>query len=56
MVSMLQDAFDLDIAIRTVFEFTTIRQLAEVVEDLIRAELAELTDAELDSLAEEYHA
>ncbi|MDH6576349.1 non-ribosomal peptide synthetase [Kitasatospora sp. MAP5-34] len=56
MVSMVQDAFDLDIPIRTVFEFATVRRLAEAVEELIRAELEELSDAELGSLAEEYHA
>ncbi|WP_405974469.1 amino acid adenylation domain-containing protein [Streptomyces sp. NBC_00988] len=52
MVSMVQDAFDVDIPIRTVFEFATVRRLARAVEDLIRAELDQLSEAEL----EEYSA
>ncbi|MDH6113716.1 amino acid adenylation domain-containing protein [Kitasatospora sp. MAP12-15] len=56
MVAQLQEIFDLDIPIRTVFEFTTVRELAGAVEDLIRAEIDDLSATELDALTQEYSA
>ncbi|WP_188316811.1 non-ribosomal peptide synthetase [Solihabitans fulvus] len=47
MVSKLQDEFDIDLAIRAVFERPTISGLAQAVEEHIRAEIEALSDAEL---------
>ncbi|MEU4730079.1 amino acid adenylation domain-containing protein [Streptomyces sp. NPDC023588] len=47
MTSRLQDEFDIDLTIRTVFEQPTVSGLAQAVEDLIRAEIDQLTDSEL---------
>ncbi|MFF2133255.1 amino acid adenylation domain-containing protein [Streptomyces olivochromogenes] len=47
MTSRLQDEFDVDLSIGTVFGEPTVSRLAAAVEDLIRAEIDQLTDAEL---------
>ncbi|MFJ2575186.1 amino acid adenylation domain-containing protein [Streptomyces halstedii] len=52
MAARLQDEFDVDLTIGTVFARTTVSRLAAAVEDLITAEIDRLTDAEL---AEHHH-
>ncbi|MGN9759628.1 amino acid adenylation domain-containing protein [Streptomyces sp. SD31] len=47
MTSRLQDAFDIDLTIRTVFEQPTVGGLAQAIEERIRAEIDQLTDSEL---------
>ncbi|GAA4074814.1 amino acid adenylation domain-containing protein [Streptomyces shaanxiensis] len=47
MTSRLQDAFDVDLTIRTVFEQPTVGGLAQAIEERIRAEIDQLTDSEL---------
>ncbi|UFQ18545.1 MULTISPECIES: non-ribosomal peptide synthetase [Streptomyces] len=47
MTSRLQDAFDVDLTIRTVFEQSTVGGLAQAIEERIRAEIDQLTDSEL---------
>ncbi len=47
MTSRLQDEFDVDLSIATVFGHPTVSRLAEAVEDLIRAEIEQLDDSEL---------
>ncbi|MFJ8433455.1 amino acid adenylation domain-containing protein [Kitasatospora sp. NPDC094019] len=47
MTSRLQDEFDVDLSIATVFGHPTVSRLAEAVEELIRAEIEQLDDAEL---------
>ncbi|MFF9315229.1 amino acid adenylation domain-containing protein [Streptomyces sp. NPDC014748] len=49
LVAALQDAFDVDLPIRAVFEGPTVAELAALVEKSVRAELDELSDAELDA-------
>ncbi|MER5755693.1 amino acid adenylation domain-containing protein [Streptomyces sp. NPDC002088] len=49
LVAALQDAFDVDLPIRAVFEGPTVAELAALIEELVRAELDELSDAELDA-------
>ncbi|MEU7607000.1 non-ribosomal peptide synthetase, partial [Streptomyces sp. NPDC041003] len=52
MAARLQDEFDVDLTIGTVFARPTVSGLAAAVEDLITAEIDRLTDAEL---AEHHH-
>ncbi|WP_051735699.1 non-ribosomal peptide synthetase [Streptomyces sp. NRRL B-3229] len=47
MTSRLQDEFDVDLSIATVFGQPTVSRLAAAVEDLIRAEIDQLSDSEL---------
>ncbi|WP_328537487.1 non-ribosomal peptide synthetase [Streptomyces sp. NBC_00344] len=47
LAARLQDEFDLELSVRTVFESPTVRQLAEAVEDAVRAEIEQMSDAEL---------
>ncbi|MFC5667734.1 amino acid adenylation domain-containing protein [Kitasatospora misakiensis] len=47
MTSRLQDEFDVDLSIATVFGHPTVARLAEAVEELVRAEIEQLSDAEL---------
>ncbi|WP_158102566.1 non-ribosomal peptide synthetase [Lentzea kentuckyensis] len=47
MTARLQEEFDLDLSVRTVFEQRTIHGLAAAVEDAIRAEIEQLSEAEL---------
>ncbi|MFB4300943.1 amino acid adenylation domain-containing protein [Actinomadura sp. NTSP31] len=47
LIAEIQDAFDIDLQVRTVFENPTIAALALEIEDRVRAEIAELSDAEL---------
>ncbi|MFD4544578.1 amino acid adenylation domain-containing protein [Streptomyces bauhiniae] len=47
MTSRLQDEFDVDLSIAAVFGQPTVSRLAAAVEDLIRAEIDQLTDSEL---------
>ncbi len=49
LVAALQDAFDIDLPIRAVFEGPTVAELAALIEGLVRAELDELSEAELDA-------
>ncbi|MBO1334091.1 non-ribosomal peptide synthetase [Streptomyces sp. VRA16 Mangrove soil] len=53
LVAALQDAFDIDLPIRAVFEGPTVAELAALIEELVRAELDELSDAELDAYGKE---
>ncbi|MEV7022686.1 amino acid adenylation domain-containing protein, partial [Kitasatospora sp. NPDC093558] len=50
MTSRLQDEFDLDLSIGTVFAEPTVRRLAAAIEDQIRAEIDGLSDDELAAL------
>ncbi|MFJ7962402.1 amino acid adenylation domain-containing protein [Streptomyces sp. NPDC096324] len=47
MAARLQDTFDIDLSVRTVFEQPTVGLLAQAVESAIRAEIDQLSDAEL---------
>ena len=47
LISRLQAEFEVTLPVRTVFERPTIAQLAEEVEDRIRAEIATLSDTDL---------
>jgi acyl carrier protein len=47
MAARLQDTFDIDLSVRTVFEQPTVGLLAKAVESAIRAEIDQLSDAEL---------
>ncbi|WP_406095419.1 amino acid adenylation domain-containing protein [Streptomyces sp. NBC_01013] len=47
LISRIQEEFEIDFAVRTVFEGPTIARLAATVEERIRAEIAALTDSEL---------
>ncbi|MEH1016391.1 amino acid adenylation domain-containing protein [Micromonospora sp. CPCC 206060] len=47
LVAALQEEFDLDVPIRLVFQQPTVEALATAVEDLIRAEVDALPDADL---------
>jgi amino acid adenylation domain-containing protein len=47
MTARLQEEFDLDLSVRTVFEQRTIHGLAAAVEEAIRAEIEQLSEAEL---------
>ncbi|WP_343887043.1 phosphopantetheine-binding protein [Actinoallomurus spadix] len=47
LIAGIQQEFDVDLPVRTVFERPTIAGLAEAVEFRIRAEIAELSDADL---------
>ncbi|MFT9821156.1 phosphopantetheine-binding protein, partial [Lysinibacillus sp. NPDC056185] len=47
LVAAVHDAFDIALPLHTVFEQPTVAGLTAAVEDAIRAELAELDDAEL---------
>ena len=47
MLSGIQDAFEVELAVRAIFERPTVAGLAETVEDQIRAEIAALSDAEV---------
>ncbi|MCW3820140.1 non-ribosomal peptide synthetase [Micromonospora sp. DR5-3] len=53
LTSWLQTEFGVEVKVRTVFEQPTIAELAVVVEELIRAEVAALTDEELLVLGEQ---
>ena len=53
LASWLQAEFGVEVKVRTVFERPTIAQLAVAVEELIRAEVAALTDEELLVLGEQ---
>ncbi|MGK5518325.1 amino acid adenylation domain-containing protein [Micromonospora sp. URMC 107] len=47
LVAGLQEEFDLDVSLRLVFEHPTVEAMAGAVEDLIRAEVDALSDADL---------
>ncbi|WP_327258026.1 non-ribosomal peptide synthetase [Streptomyces sp. NBC_01244] len=47
LISRIQEEFEIDFAVRTVFEGPTVARLAATVEERIRAEIAALTDSEL---------
>ncbi|MFE3634719.1 amino acid adenylation domain-containing protein [Streptomyces sp. NPDC059168] len=47
LTACLQEEFDLDLSVRTVFEAPTVRELAQAVEDAVRAEVERMSDAEL---------
>ncbi|MFJ4092364.1 amino acid adenylation domain-containing protein [Kitasatospora sp. NPDC089913] len=51
MTSRLQDEFDVDLSIATVFGHPTVSRLAEAVEELVRAEIEQLDDAALGDAA-----
>ncbi|MFG2823372.1 amino acid adenylation domain-containing protein [Kitasatospora sp. NPDC048365] len=60
LIAQLQELFQLDLPVRVVFESPTVAGLARDIEDRIRAEIDQLSDAELaaatDSLPKEPHA
>ncbi|WP_405937293.1 amino acid adenylation domain-containing protein [Streptomyces sp. NBC_00726] len=47
LISRIQQEYGIDFAVRTVFEGPTVAQLAAAVEELVAAEVAALSDAEL---------
>ncbi|MGW4898059.1 amino acid adenylation domain-containing protein [Kitasatospora sp. NPDC004240] len=47
MTSQLQDEFDIDLSIGTVFAQPTVGRLAAAIEDRIRAEIEQLSDSEI---------
>ncbi len=47
LVASLQDAFEIELPMRAVFEGPTVAELATAIEELIRAEVEALTDDEL---------
>jgi amino acid adenylation domain-containing protein len=47
LTARLQEEFDLDLSVRTLFESPTVRQLAGAVEAAIRAEIDQMSGAEL---------
>ncbi|WP_308296142.1 non-ribosomal peptide synthetase [Streptomyces sp. ISL-96] len=47
LISRIQEEFEIDFAVRTVFEGPTVARLAATVEERIRAEIAALSDSEL---------
>ncbi|MFJ8147806.1 amino acid adenylation domain-containing protein [Streptomyces sp. NPDC096048] len=47
LISRIQEEFEIDFAVRTVFEGPTVARLAATVEERIKAEIAALTDSEL---------
>ncbi|GIG91769.1 non-ribosomal peptide synthetase [Plantactinospora endophytica] len=47
LASRIQEEFEVDLPVRTVFERPTIARIAEAVEELIRAEIDELSDSDL---------
>ncbi|MEO3819137.1 amino acid adenylation domain-containing protein [Plantactinospora sp. B24E8] len=49
LASWLQEEFDVELTVRTVFERPTVAQLGTAVEELIRAQIAELSDAEVSA-------
>ncbi|MEU8409472.1 amino acid adenylation domain-containing protein [Micromonospora sp. NPDC048842] len=49
LISRIQEEFEIGFAVRTVFEGPTVAQLAAVVEERIRAEIAALSDSEIAS-------
>ncbi|MFJ3933884.1 amino acid adenylation domain-containing protein [Streptomyces sp. NPDC090029] len=51
VVAQIQERFDLELPLRTLFEKPTIAQLAEVIEELIRAEIEALSDSEVRAAA-----
>ncbi|MFF9023615.1 amino acid adenylation domain-containing protein [Streptomyces eurythermus] len=53
LVAALQDAFDVDLPIRAVFEGPTVAELAALIEDLVRSELDAMSDAELHAYGKE---
>ncbi|MGW1650078.1 amino acid adenylation domain-containing protein [Streptomyces eurythermus] len=53
LVAALQDAFDVDLPIRAVFEGPTVAELAALIEDLVRSELDAMSDAELNAYGKE---
>ncbi|MCJ0871764.1 non-ribosomal peptide synthetase [Streptomyces sp. AP-93] len=48
LISRIQEEFEIGFAVRTVFEGPTVARLAATVEERIKAEIAALTDSELD--------
>ncbi|MEV4702014.1 amino acid adenylation domain-containing protein [Actinoplanes sp. NPDC049316] len=49
LISRIQEEFEIGFAVRTVFEGPTVAELAAVVEERIRAEIAALSDSEIAS-------
>ncbi|GAA3735253.1 hypothetical protein GCM10022225_17290 [Plantactinospora mayteni] len=47
LASRIQEEFEIDLPVRTVFERPTIARIAEAVEERIRAEIDELSDSDL---------
>ncbi|MER6723204.1 amino acid adenylation domain-containing protein [Streptomyces halstedii] len=47
LTARLQEEFDIDLSVRAVFEAPTVRELAQAVEDAVRAEVERMSDAEL---------
>ncbi|MGW6350294.1 phosphopantetheine-binding protein [Streptomyces sp. NPDC055080] len=59
LISRIQEEFDIDFKVRTVFEGPTVARLAVATENAIRAEIAALSPAELTNgqeLAKEFTA
>ncbi|MGW0565322.1 phosphopantetheine-binding protein, partial [Streptomyces sp. NPDC003016] len=59
LISRIQEEFEIDFKVRTVFEGPTVAQLAVATENAIRAEIAALSPAELTNgqeLAKEFTA
>ncbi|MEU3722492.1 amino acid adenylation domain-containing protein, partial [Streptomyces sp. NPDC031705] len=56
VVARIQEEYGVTLPLRALFDRPTVAALAEAVEDAVRREIAELSDAELDAAHREYHA
>ncbi|MEW1657081.1 amino acid adenylation domain-containing protein [Streptomyces sp. NPDC093707] len=55
VIALIQDAYDVALPLRTLFDRPTVATLAEAVEEAVRAEIAALSDAELAAAHREFH-
>jgi acyl carrier protein len=53
LVSRLREAFDVELPLRMLFKHPTIAQLASLIEDMLRAQVNDMTDEEAEQLLNE---